>query len=231
MLYTNFYAMKLILLAQNEGEQVDVLANVLEHNGYRVCTATNGVYALKLFKNMMPDIVVLDVILSVIDGYEVATAIRRTNRHVPIMFLSSRCSTSEILESFKAGANDFMRKPFIVEELLARMQVMLKQTVSNTLQYEIGGFLFDVSQQTLMWHGRKISISYKESQLLMMLCDNKNAALPKEQMQQRLWGTHTMQNSRNIDVLITRLRAHLSLDETVKIINLRGIGYKLVAED
>lgn len=223
--------MKQILLAEDEEMLGGIIKDTLEIKGYKVRLAKNGKQALEIFMEHQPDLMVLDITMPIVNGYDVAIAIRKINTKMPIIFLSAKNQTTDVLAGFDAGANDYIRKPFSIDELLARIHVLLKQLPDKTASvYNIGNYVFDADGQTLSISNEKIQISYKESQLLNMLCKNMNNVLSKDEVLKQLWGDNNMHNSRNMDVVITKLRTHLSQDTSIKIINLRGIGYKLVTQ-
>lgn len=221
-----------LLLVEDEDMLSMIIKDTLETKGFEVMIARNGTEALENFKSFLPDIAVLDIMMEGMSGYEVATEIRKQNEFIPLLFLSAKSQTADVLKGFEAGANDYMKKPFSIDELLARIQVLLR-TVTRTAgktRYQIGNYVFDAVAQSLSFGAEVVTISFKEAKLLQFLSENMNQVVEKERVLEEIWGMNTVYTSRNMDVVITKLRRYFKNDERIKFINLRGVGYKLVVE-
>jgi two-component system, OmpR family, response regulator VicR len=226
--------MKRILVAQNAKNQSLLVREALEGKGFETMMALDGNQVLSLFDSYVPDLLVLDVLMPGKNGFEVAEIIRKKNGTVPIIFLTAKTATSDVLKGFCSGANDYIPKPFYLDELIARIAVQLQSRIEppNSIYiYTFGSFEFDSRRQVLNRNGKKWVLSFKESELLKALIGVMNQVLKKEKILSELWNGNNVYNSRNMDVVITRIRQYLKLDERVKIINVRGVGYKLVVEN
>ncbi len=222
-----------ILLVEDEEMLSLIIKDLLVIKKFTVEISGNGKDAIRKFDQFKPNLVVLDIMIPGISGYEVATYIRKKNSKIPIIFLSAKSQTSDVLKGFEIGGNDYLKKPFSMEELLARIEVLFNSsnaTDHKVVTFSIGNYLFDYSAQQLVLDGHKTTISYRESQVLKYLAGSMNEVVEKSIVLNDLWGDNSVSNSRNMDVVITKLRQHLSGDPTIKILNTRGIGYKLVAK-
>ncbi len=225
--------MKKILLAEDEEMLAAIVRDTLEVKGFEVKVATNGKEAVSLFQSFDPDLVLLDIMMPELNGYEVAESIRKSNQEIPIIFLTAKTQTVDVIKGFESGANDFIRKPFSLDELCARIQTLLKNSKGTTEKkeiFQIGRFEFDHQSQLLTIDGNKKSLSFKESELLVLMARAMNKVIEKDIVLNDLWNDNNIYNSRNMDVVITRIRQLLKEDEKVKILNIRGIGYKLTVE-
>jgi DNA-binding response OmpR family regulator len=226
--------MRKILVAEDEEMLSVIIRDTLEVKGYQVKLASNGNEAVSFFDSFHPDLLILDVMMPGRGGFEVAELIRKKNATVPIIFLTAKTQTADVLKGFSTGANDYIRKPFSLDELIARIQVHLQgRSILPTLKpvYKIGRYEFDAQRQVLNFGEEKWVLSFKESELLTALAEAMNQVLEKDKVLNELWNGNTIYNSRNMDVVITRIRHYLKADEHVKILNIRGIGYKLTVED
>ena len=168
-----------------------------------------------------------------IDGFEMIRRIRKENKEVPVLFLSARSSTDDIVFGFELGANDYVRKPFSLRELVVRAKALLikyKQEEGRTEFYEIGLYTFYPKVQTLLIAGESDKLSYKESEILKRQCENENQPIYSKDILLSLWGDDSFYNARSLHVFITKLRHKLDKDSRIKILNVRGIGYKLICE-
>jgi two-component system, OmpR family, response regulator VicR len=225
--------MKKILIAEDEDMLSVIIRDTLEVKGFQVKAARNGNEAVAFAQSFKPDLIVLDVMMPELNGYEAAIEIRRRDESVPIIFLTAKTQATDVLKGFDSGANDYMRKPFSLDELIARINVQLKSrnSTSGKTIFQIGRFEFDAQRQLLTIAGEKKSLSFKETQVLAELAENINQVIEKDRVLNELWNGNSIHNSRNMDVVITRVRQYLKTDEKVKIINIRGIGYKLTVEE
>jgi len=211
-----------------------VTQDQLEKRDYTVVSCVNGIQGLEVFKKEVFDLCVLDVMLPEMDGFELAKKIRETNKHIPIIFLTARSMQEDKLEGLSLGADDYITKPFNIEELSLKIQVFLKRKlVNNTIKnvYKIGDFVLDVKEQKLTIEGLVKKLTIKETKLICMLVQNANTITKRENILINLWGKNDYFLGRSLDVFISKLRKYFSADPRVKIENIRGVGFKLVITD
>ena len=217
-----------LLLVEDELHLARVVKDSLEQSGYLVIHAVDGKKAYNLFLNHDFSLCLIDVMLPQTDGFTLARQIRASGAQVPILFLTARTATNDIIEGYQSGGNDYLKKPFSLEELFLRIKELLKRNTSAT-ELSIGQYRFVPHKQALQYlHDAEIKLSHRETQLLQLLMEHKNAILERRQALLTLWGDDSFFNTRTMDVFVTRLRKHLKSDPSVQIINLRGIGYKLI---
>jgi DNA-binding response OmpR family regulator len=222
-----------ILYVEDEVFLGKIVKETLESRGFEVLMETNGARVLTVFENGQPDICVLDIMLPGVNGFELAEAIRGRNDDVPIIFLTAKTQTEDLVRGFRTGGNDYIRKPFSMEELIVRIENCLRvrkepSAVVIPDQLGIGGFLFFIHRQVLALHGEERKLSYRESELLRQLWMNRDRVIAREDILQAIWGNDSFLNSRNLDVYITKLRGYLKGDERVEILTIKGIGYRFV---
>ena len=211
-----------------------VTQDQLEKRDYTVVSCVNGIQALEVFKKEVFDLCVLDVMLPEMDGFELAKKIRETNKHIPIIFLTARSMQEDKLEGLSLGADDYITKPFNIEELSLKIQIFLKRKlVNNTIKnlYKIGDFVLDIKEQKLTIEGLVKKLTIKETKLICMLVQNANTITKRENILINLWGKNDYFLGRSLDVFISKLRKYFRADPTVKIENIRGVGFKLVITD
>ena len=193
----------------------------------------DGEEGLALYKEIKPDIIVTDIMMPKIDGFTLIRHIRKTDSQIPVLFLSARSSANDVVEGFELGGNDYLKKPFGMAELIVRIKALLnKITVRKEEKstFNLGQYTFDAITQTLLYCGEKQLLSNRESEILKRLCENKDHVLPMKDVLLDLWGDDSFFNARSLHVFITKLRHKLSKDESIKILNVRGIGYKLIID-
>lgn len=223
-----------VLLAEDEIALAKIIKDSLEsRKEFSITLAKNGNEALQLYKQFKPDILVLDVMMPQMDGFTLTRLIRNIDMKTPILFLTARSSTEDVVNGFQLGGNDYLKKPFDMEELIVRIQALLNRPVSVSEKkqpdvYFIGQYTFHVPHQTLQIGDHTETLSHREAQILRMLCQKGNDVLHRTPVLLELWGDDTFFNARSMDVFITKLRKKLKADPTVQIVNLRGIGYKLI---
>jgi DNA-binding response OmpR family regulator len=221
-----------VLYVEDEIFLAKIVRETLQGRGYDVVLESDGAKALELFKSLSPDVCVLDIMLPNKDGFEIADGIRELNTDVPIIFLSAKSSTDDVVNGFKVGANDYMRKPFSIEELIARIENVLKrQPALSEVQpdeVQLGKYSFNLRRQVLVDGGEEKKLSYRESELLKLLYQNRDNILERKEILTLLWGSDSFFNSRNLDVYITKLRNYLRADPSIEIITIKGIGYRFV---
>jgi len=182
-----------------------------------------------LFKKVQPDICILDVMLPGKSGFEIGQFIRQHNKSIPIIYLTAKSESKDVIEGFKSGGNDYLRKPFSLEELMARISNLLSMSGrSKPDQYKIGQLSFDPVRMTLENGKDSVVLSHRENELLKMFIDKIGLPVERKQILMQVWGDDHFFNSRNLDVYITRLRKYLKMDPEVQLLTLKGVGYQLV---
>ncbi|ALM48783.1 transcriptional regulator [Flavobacterium psychrophilum] len=222
-----------ILLAEDEPFLGKVIMESLEKKGYDVVLAPDGKAAWTLFNKNQFSLCILDVMMPYKDGFTLASQIRETNRKIPLMFLTAKADIKDVAQGYASGGNDYLRKPFSLEELFFRVAELLSRSEatenSGSNEMKIGTYAFLPKRQELIGvDNNAVKLSYKESRLLEMLIENKNNVLDRKEALIKLWGDDNFFNTRNMDVYITKLRKKLQQDTTVEIVNIRGFGYKLI---
>lgn len=219
-----------VLLVEDEESLGFLIKENLETRDFKVLYAPNGKEAYDMYLENNPDILVLDVMMPVMDGYTLAKKIRVTDNRVPIIFLTSKSQTKDVLEGFSHGGNDYIKKPFSMEELIVRMQSLLSrvQIQKETEQISIGKYSFNKTTQVLCFNDEVQTLTHKETMLLFHLSEKRNQVLDRSETLLKLWGTDDFFNARSMDVFITKLRKKLKMDPAIQIINIRGCGYKLI---
>lgn len=222
-----------ILYAEDELFLGKIVTETLESRGFEVVMETNGAAVLDAFKKEQPDICVLDVMMPDRNGFEVAEDIRAISDDVPIIFLTAKTQTEDLVRGFKMGGNDYIRKPFSMEELIVRMENALRVKKENTNPITtdtivVGKYIFHLNRQVLLYQAEERKLSYRESELLKYLWQNRNNIIDRRDILQVIWGNDSFFNSRNLDVYITKLRSYLKADESVEILTIKGVGYRFV---
>lgn len=229
--------MPTILLAEDE----DVLGLLVKEAlelipGFKVEWVKDGDTAISSFQVVHPDICILDVMMPVNDGFVVATEIRKLNQDVPILFLTARSQSADVVKGFKAGGNDYLKKPFSIEELVVRIKELLKRSTRSSSKdeapviFQLGKYKFFPAAQTLSCEAAKYNLTSRESALLKELVLHKNAVLDRKKILNQLWGDDNFFNARSMDVFIAKLRKYLVHDPSLSIINVRGYGYKFTQD-
>ena len=223
-----------ILYAEDELFLGKIVRESLESRGFEVIMEADGARVLERFKEFKPDICVLDVMLPHKDGFAIADEIRQLDEEVPIIFLTAKVQTEDVIKGFHAGANDYMRKPFSMEELIVRIEHLsgnqgrgIQKTVSDI--WPLGKFQFQVNRQLLISEKEEKKLSYRETALLKLLYENRESIIDRRQILNLLWGNDSFFNSRNLDVYITRLRSYFKEDPRIEIITIKGVGYRFLA--
>lgn len=222
-----------ILYVEDELFLGKIVRETLESRGFEVIMESDGAKATALFKKSQPDICVLDVMLPNKDGFTIADEIREIDEDVPIIFLTAKTQTEDVVKGFSLGGNDYIRKPFSMEELIVRIQNLLRnkseapQKISSD-KVTIGKYSFQVNRQILSNGKEDRKLSYRESELLKLLYLNRDKIIGRKDILNLLWGNDSFFNSRNLDVYITKLRSYLKDDPSLEIITIKGIGYRFV---
>ncbi|WP_299051506.1 response regulator transcription factor [uncultured Polaribacter sp.] len=219
-----------VLLAEDEESLGMIVKESLESRGFNVFHAKNGIEALEIYQSEKIDILVLDVMMPLKDGFTLAKEIREENSLIPIIFLTAKSQASDVVEGFNHGGNDYLKKPFSMEELIIRIKALLSRiTLQPNLQHlQIGHFTFNKTKQILEFQSEITQLTHRESELLFYLYQKKNQVLDRSFILNKLWGNDDFFNARSMDVFITKLRKKLKKDTSIQIINIRGYGYKLI---
>lgn len=227
-----------ILLVEDEQSLADTIKLNLELEGYKVQLAGDGKKALKVFKQERFDLVILDVMLPEMDGYTVCEAIRLDNEHIPVLFLTAKHSSSERVMGLKMGADDYLTKPFNLEELLLRIQILLKRTqrgsekgVTPVSSYSFDNFTINFAEMNVVTPDRRtINLTKKENTLLKLLIERKNEVVSREHILETVWGYDIYPSTRTIDNFIVTFRKYFEKDPSspTHFLSVRGVGYKFV---
>lgn len=221
-----------LLLVEDEPSLGKVVADSLKQQGYEVTHALNGEKGYNYFNTQPFQLVILDVMLPTIDGYTLAKQIRIANKEIPILFLTAKNTTEDLIKGYQSGGNDYLKKPFSLDELYLRLSELLKRYRKGKLQHDteilIGHYMYFPIKQELHHEGNVTKLSKKEGDILQFLYENKNQITDRKSVLLQLWGDDNFFNTRTMDVFITRLRKHLSADRNIEILNVRGVGYKLI---
>jgi DNA-binding response OmpR family regulator len=226
---------KKVLLAEDDANLGKILKAYLQAKKYEVTLSVNGNEALDNWKNEAFDIVILDVMMPLRDGFSVAAEIRKSDDRIPIIFLTAKSLEEDKLRGFKTGADDYITKPFSMDVLLARMEAILRRTQkdnpsNNTSALEIGDYVYDYDHQKLTFDGVDQKLTSKENELLKLLYEYRNEVLDRKIALNRIWKDDSYFNARSMDVYITKLRKYLKQDEKLQIVNVHGVGFKLLTK-
>ena len=223
-----------VLLVEDERTLSMIIKDTLEEQGFCINTAFNGEEGLRMFHTEHPEVVVADVMMPRMDGFEMVRRIRQTDQQTPVLFLTARSGINDVVEGFELGANDYLKKPFSMQELIIRIKALLNKAFVQKEQtniFELGNYLFHAISQQLTYAGISQELSHRESEILRRLCEHRNEVVSTQSILLELWGDDSFFNSRSLHVFITKLRHKLSKDERIRIVNVRGIGYKLVMQE
>ncbi len=222
-----------VLLAEDDENLGVLLREYLKAKGYETDLFPDGDAAFKGFQSKTYDICILDVMMPKKDGFTLAKEIRQLNSSIPVIFLTAKSMKEDIVEGFSSGADDYMTKPFSIEELLLRVEAVLRRTrgdnVSNQDVFTVGIYTFNATKQTLTSGDHEQKLTAKESELLKYLCFNRNGILDRNFALRTIWNDDSYFNARSMDVYITKLRKYMKEDPTIQIINVRGKGFKLIS--
>lgn len=222
-----------ILLAEDDENLGSLLREYLQAKSYEAHWLSDGEKAYKSFEKNRYDICILDIMMPNKDGITLAREIRMIDPEMPIIFLTAKSMKEDVLEGFSVGADDYMTKPFSMEELIYRIEAILRRTQgigqqNKQTEFEIGQFHFDANKQLLTLDNKSVKLTTKESQLLKLLCNNANNVLERNFALKSIWIDDNYFNARSMDVYITKLRKYLKEDPAVEILNIHGKGYKLI---
>lgn len=222
-----------VLYVEDELFLGKIVKESLESRGFEVIMESDGAKATPAFKKTEPDICVLDVMLPNKDGFAIADEIRELDEDVPIIFLTAKIQTEDVVKGFSLGGNDYIRKPFSMEELIVRIQNALRNKTEAPKKITgdsvtMGKYHFQLNRQVLNDGKEDRKLSYRESELLKLLYENREKIIDRKDILNLLWGNDNFFNSRNLDVYITKLRGYLKEDPSLEIITIKGIGYRFV---
>jgi len=230
-----------ILLVEDDQNFGDVLRSYLEMHDYEVVLATDGMAGLEAYKKETFDLCIFDVMMPKKDGFTLAKEIREKDNDIPIIFLTAKTLKEDILEGFKIGADDYISKPFNSEELLLRVQAILKRSQKapdpkeDIKEFDIGKYHFNYPLRILSFNGgetiEKSKLSPKEAHLLRLFCIYKNDVLPRSEALTKIWGEDNYFTARSMDVFVTKLRKYLKNDENIEIVNIHGNGFRLLIQE
>lgn len=222
-----------VLLVEDEQTLAMIIKETLEEKDFIIYTAKDGEEGLRHYYNLHPDVLVADVMMPRMDGFEMVKRIRQSDKKTPVLFLTARSAINDVVEGFELGANDYLKKPFGMQELIIRIKALLGKAYTGGEQklvsrFEIGNYMFDSITQILIFAEQKTDLSHRESEILKRLCENISQVVNMQDILLDLWGDDSFFNTRSLHVFITKLRHKLSKDDRIRIINVRGIGYKLI---
>ncbi len=224
--------MEKILIVEDDPNLGLLLQEYLSIKGYKADLGRDGDEGLSLFVKGQYDLCIFDVMMPKKDGFTLAKEIRMSDKEVPIIFLTAKSQKDDTLQGFRLGADDYMTKPFSMEELLARMQAIMRRKSGHQIEqvktFHFANYIFDYEHQSLIYDGDTTKLTGKESELLKMLCENLGKPVSRSFALKSIWGDDSYFNARSMDVYVTKLRKFLKAEEKVQIINLHGEGFKLV---
>ena len=203
--------------------------------GFEMLYAEDGREGLRLYREHHPDVVVLDIMMPNMDGFSVTTEIRREDKVTPIIFLTAKSQTTDVVKGFELGGNDYLKKPFSMDELIVRIKALLQRyneqqgsAEAGNDVVQIGQYTFNYIKQTLTRNNNTEFLSHREAEILRRLSDNRNQVMERKTILLDLWGDDSFFNARSMDVFITKIRRYLKEDPRIQIVNIRGVGYKLI---
>lgn len=221
-----------VLIAEDDPFIGMITKECFESRNYEVSLCEDGEVAFKKFQTFAPDICIFDVMMSFKDGFTLAQEVRAIDANVPILFLTAKSLKEDIIKGFQLGADDYVKKPFSVEELIARVDAILRRTgalstENNQTVFEIGNLSFDSDFQILKTSKEEIKLTDKESDILAELCKNQDQITDRSALLMKVWGDDSFFNSRSLDVYVTKLRKYLKNDPNIELVTVRGKGFKL----
>ena len=207
-----------ILLVEDESTLAIIIKDTLEGQGFRIRLAKDGEEGLQSFFREKPDVMVADVMMPRMDGFEMVRRLRKTDKQTPVLFLTARSAINDVVEGFELGANDYLKKPFGMQELIVRIKALLGRAIrtedspARPEVYEIGAYVFTPRTQRLLHNGTETELSHRESEILRRLCEQQDQVVDMRAVLLDLWGDDTFFNQRSLHVFITKLRHKLSKD-------------------
>jgi DNA-binding response OmpR family regulator len=226
-----------VLLVEDDPNLGNLLLEYLQAKEYDTTLATNGKEGLTQFKNNVFDVCIFDVMMPVMDGFTLAREVRKLDTETPIVFLTAKSMKEDTIEGFNAGGDDYLTKPFSMEELLLRLKAILRRTKNQTLtnsdqnNFTVGEYKFDFNLQKLEVNGKAQKLTTREAELLKLLCINVNDVLDRTFALKSIWHDDNYFNGRSMDVYIAKLRKYLREDPNLEIVNVHGKGFKLLVKN
>jgi two-component system response regulator VicR len=222
--------MSKVLLIEDEVQLGQIVKDSLEMRGFEMLYAEDGKEGLRMYKEHHPDVVVLDIMMPNMDGFSVTTEIRKEDKTTPIIFLTAKSQTTDVVKGFELGGNDYLKKPFSMDELIVRIKALLMRGGGDAGMdvVQIGQYTFNYTKQTLSRNSNTEFLSHREAEILRRLSDNRNQVMERKTILLDLWGDDSFFNARSMDVFITKIRRYLKEDPRIQIVNIRGVGYKLI---
>ena len=228
-----------ILLAEDERTLAMIIQDTLDDQGFHVIVAGDGEEALRLYAANKPDVIVADVMMPRMDGFELVRRIRKSDPLTPVIFLTARSAVNDVVHGFEMGANDYLKKPFGMQELIVRIKALLGRACTvapqpeQATRFTIGQYLFDsvIQRLTHVPTGTRAELSYRESEILRRLCLHPSEVVTSQSLLLELWGDDSFFNNKSLHVFITKLRHRLGQDQRLRIVNVRGVGYKLISSE
>ncbi len=222
-----------LLYAEDEGYLGKIVKESLESRGFEVWMESDGANVVAAFVRSQPDVCVLDVMMPNKDGFEIAEEIRALDENIPILFVTAKTRTEDVVKGFTLGGNDYIRKPFSMDELIVRIQNTFRQKdnrpiPASTETVSIGKYIFRLNRQVLAFDGAEKKLSYRENELLKFLYENRDSIIDRRDILNLLWGSDSFFNSRNLDVYIAKLRGYLKEDTALEILTIKGVGYRFI---
>lgn len=220
-----------ILYLEDDPDLGEITTDMLTRMNFSVQWVNNGIEGLEAVKNEKFDIIIADIMMPQLDGYSFLREIRDRNDHTPLILISARVLTEDVLKGFSLGADDYMRKPFSIEELNARIHRILKRSISEgspTNNIIVGSYEYNHSTYKLTYKDKEVMLSPRSGEILYRLATSKDGFLPRKETLLELWGDDHFFNGRSLDVFISKLRKYLSEDPRISIINIRATGYRLI---
>jgi len=221
-----------ILLIEDQVELCQILKDTLSLYGFDVTYALNGEDGYNEFTSLQPKIVIIDIMMPGSDGFTAVKKIRAIDKDVPVIMLTAKPLTEDLVKAFDLGCNDFIRKPFVMEELIARIRSFARVSGNASRSahniYKLGSFIFNASTHELTNDSNRFQLSYKEVELLKRLCEARSTIVDRQLLLAELWGSDNVFNSKTMNVYINRLRNYLNSDKSIEILTIRGHGYKLI---
>lgn len=224
-----------VLYVEDELFLGKIVKETLETRGFEVIMESDGAGVVRTFEDEQPDICILDVMLPNRSGFELAEDIRKLNDDVPVIFLTAKTQTDDVVHGFKIGGNDYIRKPFSMEELIVRIENALRVKKETPLpmfgdSITLGKYRFHLNKQVLGNGKEERRLSYRESELIKYLYQNRDKVIDRRELLNHIWGNDSFFNSRNLDVYITKIRSYLKEDSSLEIITIKGVGYRFILE-
>lgn len=225
-------AVRRILIVEDEATLRRIVADAMELAGYEVAVAEDGEEGLRLFEGGRFDLVVADIMMPRMDGFQMVRRMRQLHPKTQFLFLSARSSSDDVVEGFRSGGHDYLRKPFAMNELMVRVEALLSRIEETSAdvrdEYRVGEYLFDVKHASLSRNGEVERLSARECAILLALVRNEGRVVSSRTMLLDIWGDDSYYNLRSLNVFVSRLRSRLAHDASIAIISVRGVGYKLL---